>query len=69
MINGIEQHCEWIRDAIKKADSEGIKAIDATKEAETEWVDKVNHFGDVTIFSSKYRWLGKPFDSLITPTD
>ncbi len=56
MINGIEQHCEWITSAILKMEKEGIKAIDATKEAQDAWVEKVNSFGDTTIFGGCASW-------------
>jgi len=42
VITSIEQHVEWIADTIKDLDSKGIKTIEATEQAQNDWVGHVN---------------------------
>lgn len=56
MLNGTEQHSEYVRNVIMKADQEGIKSIDATPEAQADWQDKVSSYGESTIFGSCASW-------------
>lgn len=56
MINGIEQHAEWISDCIIKLDKMGVKAIDAKEDEQEKWVEEVNHWGTTTIFAGCNSW-------------
>lgn len=56
MLNGIEQHDEYVRNVIVKADKEGIRSIDATPEGQAEWQDRVSSYGESTIFGSCNSW-------------
>ena len=56
MIYAIEQHVDWIADAITKMDKEGIKAIVASKEAENGWVGHVNDVADATLLKGCNSW-------------
>ncbi len=56
MITSIEQHVEWIADCIEHIGSEGHETIEATVEAENEWVDHVNAVADTTLFPTCNSW-------------
>lgn len=56
MIVSIEQHVEWIADCIDHLRSNDLEAIEATVEAENEWVDHVNTIADFTLFPSCNSW-------------
>ena len=46
MVVSIEQHVEYIRDVISSLDAEGLSTIEATEEAQAEWVAWVNRSPD-----------------------
>jgi len=62
----IEQHVEWIGDCLVHLRDRGVEAIEATSEAEDDWVDHVNEVGDTTLFPTANSWYmgsnvpGKP---------
>jgi len=62
----IEQHVEWIGDAIEHLRDEGLDVMDAQPEAEAEWVDHVNEVAAQTMFMLADNWYlganipGKP---------
>jgi cation diffusion facilitator CzcD-associated flavoprotein CzcO len=67
MVTSIEQHVEWIADAIEYLDSNGLKTIEASREAERGWVQHVNEVAEGTLYrESKATWFyganipGKP---------
>jgi cyclohexanone monooxygenase len=66
MIISIEQHVDWIADCITHLRSHGGTAIEATVEAEDEWVAHVNRVGDSTLYPRANSWYmganipGKP---------
>lgn len=49
VITSIEQHVEWVADTIKDLDEKGIKTIEATEEAQANWVLHVNMVGGGTL--------------------
>ncbi|TPX35890.1 hypothetical protein SmJEL517_g01801 [Synchytrium microbalum] len=66
MIYAVEQHVEWIGDAIVKMDKEHVKSINASEEAQNLWVGHVNAVADSTLLGSCNSWYlganvpGKP---------
>jgi len=66
MLPTIEQHVEWIADCIGYMRANGLRRIDATPEAETAWVARVNEIADGTLFPTANSWYlganvpGKP---------
>ena len=65
-VVSIEQHAESIRDAVAALDRDGLATIEATEEAQTEWVAWVNAVADATLFPGCSSWYlganvpGKP---------
>ena len=66
MIVSIEQHVEWITDCIAALRERGIAEIDASTEAEDEWVAHVEEVGNYTLYPTADSWYmgsnvpGKP---------
>jgi len=66
MITAIEQHVDWIAEAIAYIDSHSYDVIEPTLEAENAWVDHVNALADATLFRLANSWYmganipGKP---------
>ena len=66
MITAIEQHVEWIADAIAYLDGHSYEAMEPTLDAENAWVDHVNAVADATLFGLANSWYmganipGKP---------
>ena len=66
MAVSIEQHVDWICDAIDHMRREGFDTIEPTQQAEDGWVQHNNDFGDVTLFPQANSWYmganvpGKP---------
>lgn len=66
MIVSIEQHVEWISDLLLTAESEGIRRIEASPEAQEEWVTRVNAIAAQTLYPETASWYmganipGKP---------
>ena len=56
MIVSIEQHVRWIGDCIAWLRTQGHQQIEATLEAERDWVAHVNHIAAQTIFPSCNSW-------------
>src|SRR5262249_28724590 len=50
MMVAIEQHVDWIADCVAYVRNQGVSSIDATVEAEDEWVDHVNAVASRTLF-------------------
>jgi cyclohexanone monooxygenase len=66
MIVSIEQHVDWITDAIAFMRDRGLETMEATKEAEDKWVAHVNEVAQLTLFPQADSWYmganipGKP---------
>jgi len=66
MIVSIEQHVDWIADCLTSMRTHGQATIEATPEAEAEWVAHVNAVGDMTLYPLANSWYvganipGKP---------
>ncbi len=66
MVVSIEQHVDWVCDAIDHLRSEGLDVIEPTRQAEDGWVQHTNDFADVTLFPLADSWYmganvaGKP---------
>jgi cation diffusion facilitator CzcD-associated flavoprotein CzcO len=66
MIISIEQHVDWIAECLIWMREHGYATIEATPEAEQEWVDHVNAVADATLFPRANSWYmganvpGKP---------
>ena len=66
MIVAIEQHVDWISDAIGFMRDRGIEAMEADKDAEDKWVAHVNEVAHNTLYPQANSWYmganipGKP---------
>ena len=66
MVVGIEHHVEWICDCLQYLRDRGLGRIEATKQAEDDWVAHVNQAADKTLFPLANSWFlganipGKP---------
>ncbi len=66
MIASIEQHVDWIADCIDHMRSNGFDRIEASPQAEMEWVHHVNQVADSTLYPLANSWYmganipGKP---------
>jgi cyclohexanone monooxygenase len=56
MMVAIEQHVDWIADCVAYVRAEGAESIDATREAEDEWVEHVNAVASRTLFPTAASW-------------
>jgi cyclohexanone monooxygenase len=66
MIVSIEQHVDWITDAIAFMRDRGLETMEATKEAKDKWVAHVNEVAQLTLYPQANSWYmganipGKP---------
>ena len=66
MLPSIEQHVEFIADCIEYMRGHALKQIEASVEAEEQWVEHVNAVADMTVYPSCNSWYiganvpGKP---------
>ena len=66
MVVSIEQHIEWIARCIEDLAGSGHAAIEATVEAQTEWVSHVHEVASGTLYMKARSWYiganipGKP---------
>jgi len=66
MIASIEQHVDWIADAIGHLGKQGLDCIEPAVQAESEWVSHVNAVADSTLYPLANSWYvganipGKP---------
>ena len=66
MIVSIEQHVDWITEAIAFMRDRGLEAMEATVEAEDKWVAHVNEVAQQTLYPQANSWYmganipGKP---------
>ncbi|WP_214406184.1 flavin-containing monooxygenase [Pseudonocardia lacus] len=66
MVVSIEQHVDWVCDAVAHLRSQGLTTIEATQEAQDAWVDHVNQVAGFTLYPKANSWYmganvpGKP---------
>jgi cation diffusion facilitator CzcD-associated flavoprotein CzcO len=66
MMISIEQHVDFVADAIAHLDDRGLAAIEPTRQAQDGWVDHVNEIASYTLFPKANSWYmganvpGKP---------
>jgi cyclohexanone monooxygenase len=66
MALSIEQHVDWIGDCLVWMREHGVERLEATAEAEAEWVGHVNDLADETLYTRSESWYigsnipGKP---------
>ena len=66
MVVGIEHHVQWICDCLASMRQQGMRTIEATREAQDRWVAHVNAAADKTLFPRANSWFlganipGKP---------
>ena len=66
MMVSIEQHVDWIADALEYLRERGLDTIEPTELAETEWVGHSNEFAGLTLMPTANSWYmgvnvpGKP---------
>ena len=66
MVVSIEQHVEWVADCIAHLRARGFERIEASREAQDEWVEHVNETAHQTLYPLANSWYmganipGKP---------
>jgi len=50
VVRAIEQHVDWIMDALDHADAHGIGVVEADPAAQDDWVDHVAEVGHATLY-------------------
>jgi cyclohexanone monooxygenase len=66
MVVSIEQHVDWVTDAIEHLGRQGLRTIEPTQEAQDAWVDHVNLIAGYTLYPKANSWYmganvpGKP---------
>jgi cyclohexanone monooxygenase len=66
MIVSIEQHVDWITEAIAFMRERGLETMEASREAEDRWVAHVNEVAQATLYPQANSWYmganipGKP---------
>ncbi len=66
MMVSIEQHVDWIMDALDHSRSEGFEAMEPTQTAESAWVQHNNDWANITLYPHANSWYmganvpGKP---------
>lgn len=66
MIVAIEQHVEWISDLLQTMEEDGVDRIEASADAQAEWVLNVNDIAHQTLYPETGSWYmganipGKP---------
>ena len=56
MIVSIEQHVDWITDCIGRLTKGNIRSIEASRDAEDEWVAHVNEVASTTLYPQANSW-------------
>ena len=56
MMMSIEQHVDWVTDAIVHLNGAGLNAIEPTHQAQDAWVDHVNEIASYTLFPKANSW-------------
>ena len=66
MAVSIEQHVDWVADAVDALRRQGVERIEPTQTAEAGWVQHVNDCADITLYPTANSWYmganvpGKP---------
>lgn len=66
MVLSIEQHVDWIAEALGHLEAQGPSTIEATPAAQEQWVAHVNELADATLYPQAASWYlganipGKP---------
>ena len=66
MLVSIEQHVEWITDCIEHLRRQGMSTIEASEQAQGDWVDHVREIANTTLYPRAASWYmganvpGKP---------
>ena len=66
MMVSIEQHVDFVADAVHHAHQRGDTVVESTEEAERAWTDHVREVGDYTLYPQADSWYmganvpGKP---------
>jgi cyclohexanone monooxygenase len=66
MVVSIEQHVDWVVDAVAHLDRRGLRTIEPTQAAQDAWVDHVNEIASYTLYPKANSWYmganvrGKP---------
>ena len=66
MTTSIEQHVEWVTDAIQYMEEKGIDRMEPDQKYEEDWVQHVNEVADTTLYPRAKSWYiganipGKP---------
>jgi cation diffusion facilitator CzcD-associated flavoprotein CzcO len=66
MVVSIEQHVDWVTDAIAHLREQGLRVIEPAQEAQDAWVDHVNEIASYTLYPKANSWYmganvpGKP---------
>ncbi|MEU8611739.1 NAD(P)/FAD-dependent oxidoreductase [Actinoplanes sp. NPDC048791] len=66
MVVSIEQHVDWVAGVIRHLDAEGLRTIEATPQAQDDWVAHVNEIAGYTLYPKANSWYmganvpGKP---------
>lgn len=66
VIQGIEQHVEWLAELLVAARSRRVTRVEADRETEDRWVEHVNEVANATLFPQAESWYlganipGKP---------
>lgn len=56
MIVSIEQHVDWISNAVVELDAKGLRTIEADPDAQADWVAHVNGVAGFTLFPTCNSW-------------
>ncbi|MET0492535.1 MAG: NAD(P)/FAD-dependent oxidoreductase, partial [Actinoplanes sp.] len=56
MVVSIEQHVDWVTDAIAHLGRQGLTTIEPTQQAQDEWVDHVNTVAGYTLYPRANSW-------------
>jgi len=62
----IEQHVDWVAGVVRHLDTEGVRTIEATPQAQDDWVAHVNEIAGYTLYPKANSWYmganvpGKP---------
>jgi cyclohexanone monooxygenase len=56
MVVSIEQHVDWVADAIDHLGKQGMRTIEATVQAQDAWVDHVNEIASYTLYPKANSW-------------
>ena len=56
VIVSLEQHVEWITGAIEYLEKNGFTRMEATQQAQDEWVAMNNEIGQITVHRNSHSW-------------